>query len=302
VKLGNRDGTCFQDFAERGSAMKNDAVEHLGRTGWSSSEIDGFAPMSMPNYLASLHNLTSIMRSLGTPAFYSSMMCWLETMIPSDFWFVVRYGAKNTTTVLQDAWQKNGGRSFYTGQLDPVFFALGNNEIRQVTSFSIMRDVFDIDPRCADFTENVMRITDELMILVPGPDGSCTAVLLDRETSRFSADEIFFAHNIYALLAEMMELHSGMPRQIQSPDRRLWSPLIEQKTGFAAEIEGFSKVYALTRREAEIVAFILQGYPSASIAKALGITQGSVKNHKVRLYRKLDITNERELFPLLLTV
>lgn len=54
----------------------------------------------------------------------------------------------------------------------------------------------------------------------------------------------------------------------------------------------------LTPREREIVRNILAGYSSEAIAKALDIGRGTVKNHRARLYYKLDITTERELFSL----
>jgi DNA-binding CsgD family transcriptional regulator len=52
----------------------------------------------------------------------------------------------------------------------------------------------------------------------------------------------------------------------------------------------------LTRRERQIVTLTLEGHPIASIAKRLGVKRGTIKNHRLRLYQKLDITTERELF------
>ena len=52
----------------------------------------------------------------------------------------------------------------------------------------------------------------------------------------------------------------------------------------------------LTAREQQIVQLILRGYPTETIAQKLGIGRGTVKNHRRRLYYKLDITSERELF------
>lgn len=52
----------------------------------------------------------------------------------------------------------------------------------------------------------------------------------------------------------------------------------------------------LTARESDICRLILQGHPTAGIAAVLGISPGTVKNHRKRMYRKLDITSERELF------
>ena len=52
----------------------------------------------------------------------------------------------------------------------------------------------------------------------------------------------------------------------------------------------------LTPRERQIVLLTLEGHPIAGIAKRLGLQCGTVKNHRLRLYQKLDITTERELF------
>lgn len=52
----------------------------------------------------------------------------------------------------------------------------------------------------------------------------------------------------------------------------------------------------LTPRERQIVELVLSGYPNSKIAEKLEISEGTIKNHRKRLYYKLDITTERELF------
>lgn len=52
----------------------------------------------------------------------------------------------------------------------------------------------------------------------------------------------------------------------------------------------------LTARESQIVRLILDGESSSAIAVRLAISHGTVKNHRARLYEKLGITSERELF------
>ncbi|MBD9624700.1 helix-turn-helix transcriptional regulator [Ensifer sp. ENS06] len=61
-------------------------------------------------------------------------------------------------------------------------------------------------------------------------------------------------------------------------------------------ISPFGWLEPLTQRERQIVMLTLEGHPVASIAKRLGLQCGTVKNHRLRLYQKLDITTERELF------
>ncbi|MDZ4735095.1 MAG: LuxR C-terminal-related transcriptional regulator [Rhodospirillaceae bacterium] len=52
----------------------------------------------------------------------------------------------------------------------------------------------------------------------------------------------------------------------------------------------------ITPRERDIVGLILEGYPVIAIAGRLGLSENTIKSHRKRLYAKLDITTERELF------
>lgn len=55
-------------------------------------------------------------------------------------------------------------------------------------------------------------------------------------------------------------------------------------------------VRALSGREAEIVAMILQGHSTQSIALHLDIAPGTVKIHRKNIYRKMQISTQAELF------
>lgn len=57
--------------------------------------------------------------------------------------------------------------------------------------------------------------------------------------------------------------------------------------------------YKLTGRECEIIGFSLRGLSTAAIARNLAIGAGTVRNHKHRLYAKLDVTSEREIASLI---
>lgn len=58
----------------------------------------------------------------------------------------------------------------------------------------------------------------------------------------------------------------------------------------------------LTPRERDICRLILKGHPTAGIAGILNISPGTIKNHRKRMYLKLDITSERELFLSVLSI
>ena len=61
----------------------------------------------------------------------------------------------------------------------------------------------------------------------------------------------------------------------------------------------FTSVHRLTPREIDIISLMMNGEPTLRIAQELGISSGTVRNHRHRLYMKLDITTERELFSML---
>lgn len=72
--------------------------------------------------------------------------------------------------------------------------------------------------------------------------------------------------------------------------------LPEMQFGFDDAVERFARNHELTPREQQIVALVFRGYPNELIASRLGVSAGTVRNHRHRLYYKLDITTERELF------
>jgi DNA-binding CsgD family transcriptional regulator len=54
----------------------------------------------------------------------------------------------------------------------------------------------------------------------------------------------------------------------------------------------------LTERERQILFHMLGGYSSALTASRLGVAEGTVKNHRKAVHRKLDVGSQAELFSL----
>ena len=48
----------------------------------------------------------------------------------------------------------------------------------------------------------------------------------------------------------------------------------------------------LTKREQQVVLLTLQGHPVLEIARKISLSRGTVKNHRLAIYRKLDITTD----------
>lgn len=68
----------------------------------------------------------------------------------------------------------------------------------------------------------------------------------------------------------------------------------------AGEEASLSIIDQLTPRERDIVALTLDGLSTGAIAQQLRISKGSVKNCRLRIYRKLEVCSERELVSMLM--
>jgi DNA-binding CsgD family transcriptional regulator len=136
------------------------------------------------------------------------------------------------------------------------------------------------------------RICDEIGILLADGGDWCLGIFLDRSTKPFREKEI-------ALLEERLPIFSALHAldiKTRAPDfLRTSAPskpaISPRKPVIPAELWP-----DLSARERELVQLVLAGHPTATIAERLGITVGTAKNHRRRIYEKLDITTERELF------
>jgi DNA-binding CsgD family transcriptional regulator len=50
-----------------------------------------------------------------------------------------------------------------------------------------------------------------------------------------------------------------------------------------------------TPREYDVFSLMMEGRTTGQIAQALEISKGVIKNYKLRIYRKADVTSERAL-------
>lgn len=133
------------------------------------------------------------------------------------------------------------------------------------------------------------EICDEIGILLADGGDWCLGIFLDRTTKPFRDSEIAILNERFPVFAALHERDRARGLRDDGQAQPGMKPLSEPRipAGLWPELSG---------RERQLVQLILAGHPSATIAARLGITVGTVKNHRRRIYEKLDITTERELF------
>ncbi|MBS5477536.1 MAG: hypothetical protein KHY83_02585 [Coriobacteriia bacterium] len=96
------------------------------------------------------------------------------------------------------------------------------------------------------------------------------------------------------------ERHSAPGSANASEDpRRPDGPAASIESAIGTWVAQASPAYDLTPREAEILALILQGADTPAMAARLGVSDNTVRTHKKRLYRKLDVHSKQDLLALM---
>ena len=131
-------------------------------------------------------------------------------------------------------------------------------------------------------------------MLNDGP-GWCLGIFLDRKKRSFTLKEIARLESSFKVIAAVHDLDT---RSRSSNFMRTSQPTILGREPIVQNVQLLPADLwpELSARERELVKLILAGHPTASIAQKLGIAAGTAKNHRLQIYKKLDITTERELF------
>lgn len=114
------------------------------------------------------------------------------------------------------------------------------------------------------------------------------------ESSRFSSREFKLLKSVAAIIISLAQRHwHDVPEKFNA------GTMVDQSHRERSLIEQtVSTLFSqrITPRETQVVAQILEGHSSDSIAKNLAISVGTVRIHRRNIYAKLQISSQQELF------
>lgn len=240
--------------------------------------------------------------SIGESDFYEQLAPAFAAAVGVERWLAMRFGAAAQPEILlnRGGMSEEAIRFYYKGlyRLDPLTRLSRSGNAPLVVAISRLR-ADDRDNQYYDEIYRTALIKDEIALMLPCEAGVYVTLNLDSADSEFSDAVIGRAHTVAEAFLGLHRAHRALigpqTKETARPDGggpRL--PAYDELIGFMAARTG------MTEREREIAHRALRGFPNALIARDLGITVGTVRNHRARLYAKLDITSERELFALCL--
>jgi DNA-binding CsgD family transcriptional regulator len=134
------------------------------------------------------------------------------------------------------------------------------------------------------------QAADEGMFFVPLDAGISIGLLAERKnpSPRFSEDEISAFRNITPFISALVRQRWKLVGTSGNRQRLRNQHMVTALECFGREV--------LSDREREIAELILRGHSSKSGARELGISPDTERVHRKRLYSKLGISSQAELF------
>lgn len=143
-------------------------------------------------------------------------------------------------------------------------------------------------------------LSEEICYTFYLPKGVAVAISLMRsgDRSRFSAREFRLLESVAPIVVSLAQRHwQDVPERFDS------EAVVDEPHQDRALIENtVSTLFSrrITPRETQVVAQVLEGHSSDSIATNLGISVGTVRIHRRNIYAKLRISSQQELFSIFL--
>jgi DNA-binding CsgD family transcriptional regulator len=244
-----------------------------------------------------LERLAEAISSIGTQDHVNRLIDLIGELVPHDLITVVRYSASHRPEFVShrrfsDVMVRKYLDIYYV--YDP-FYAFWREKrrpgiipLRTLTTKELKRGQY-----IAEFLgQSVIR--DEVGVLVEDGEDWCLGIFLDRKSRDFSKAEVEHLALHFPIFSALhaLDIKTRRPGFLRTDE-----PTIPGRKPPTGDRKLPADLWpSLSARERELVELVLAGHPSATIATRLKITVGTVKNHRRRIYDKLDITTERELF------
>ena len=141
-------------------------------------------------------------------------------------------------------------------------------------------------------------MVDELCLIAELEDGSAIHMSIGRDASmgRFNKIERHFLADIEAILCSLLSQNGNyqLNQTYQAKEKQQLAAALEVR--LQKFIESQPNLSHLTPREAQVAAMVLKGHSSLSAGLVLGIATETVKIHRKKVYKKLQVGTQAELF------
>ena len=246
--------------------------------------------------------LSQCIDSIGTEEFSSSLVVALKSIADFDYSVSFAYHANETPLCLYQAFSPAKRVVFVDDYLkgpyllDPFFKACG----RQVeTGLYRLGDIapdrfyqseyyrsYYVQTGLAEEICYTFYLSHEVAVVI--------SLMRSGDSSRFSAKEFRLLESVVPIVNSLSQHHwKDLHNRFEDEPSGLATG--ENRTIIEETVSALFSP-RITPRETQVVAQVLEGHSSDSIARSLGISVGTVRIHRRNVYGKLQISSQQELF------
>lgn len=242
--------------------------------------------------------IARVIAQIDHPSVLHELIDGLGKALTFENWYAVFFRTDASPVEVDHSEQRLRRQQYVEGPylLDPFYTAFINGAAPGCYS---MREIAPPDFRQSRYYLEYYSpwgAGDEVGYLLPVNDEVTAHLSFGREkaNARFSKSDRRFLDDIQPVVHEVF--------------KRIWSrikPDVSSSDAFRIDFhfritQAFRSfgTSVLTDREGEITHLLLRGHSAKSIARLLGISPGTVRNHMKSIYAKLEISSQSELFGL----
>lgn len=249
--------------------------------------------------------IAQLIGAAGTPGFGAALDTLVRRQAGFEMSVVLVYSPRHLPHLLHDGYtdriSKAALRAYLDGSylLDPFYVASVNGHphglwrMRDLAPDSFFTSDFvaarDVHP-C--ISTEAGTLAEEVGFLVPLEAELTATYSLMRivDAEGFSEADVGALRTVEPIVAEAIR-----------SDWTARRAAFEAPAGSMADMEArFASLFSdrLTATQREVMQLILRGHSALSIAMTMGISEGTAKNHRANIYRRLRISSQGELFRL----
>lgn len=245
--------------------------------------------------------LANCITALNSTDFSQSLVVFLDSLIDSDCVVIIGYRKDKHPIYLYDSIDKERDLLFQRYLMnsflyDPFYVALTESNIEGVFSLKeVISDIREYKYYQQQFYDET-NWQDELGLTVRIDETRWVVIYLGYtiEGKKFTKEQKNELNNRYSSIQSLcIKQWSDDAFLLSNAKKSNVDRVIEQALSTFGED-------LLTVREKEITVLLVQGLDSKDVANHCKISIGTVKNHRKRIYSKLNISSLSELFQLFL--
>ncbi|MDC8831922.1 helix-turn-helix transcriptional regulator [Alteromonas gilva] len=260
---------------------------------------------AQPSLQKALEQLPGVVRELDGNGFYAALIEWVCGFLAVDSVSVIAYAQDRPPTLLFEALTERERTLFFARFMDgtyvasPSYRGVIDNAPPGVYLWSaLMPDNFRQSALYKSYYQPSQIEDLAYVFCVPAP-GVHIQLGLGRHAPNpaFSSGDLASLYALETLILELVNKHYHLSGRHVAPDAVALSRHVNQRV--KEVLDNFGEG-VLTEREKDIAKLIISGYSSQAAADKLCISPGTERVHRAKVYAKLNLRSNSELFSLFL--